>query len=126
MSEQSAPRAPSGLGKRGRRYWRSILATYELSDSELELLTEACRTLDNLDTLDRAIAEAGPTVMGSAGQSVVNPAFTEARGQRTLLHRLIAALALPDDEGDAVPSGHSQRGKAANRARWRGHVKDAG
>lgn len=119
------PTAPAGLGTRGRRYWRQILGQFELSDSEMQLLTEVCRCLDRLDLLDEAIRELGATVTGSQGQTVVNPAMTEARGQQALLHRLVAALALPDEDGTAVPSGHSIRGQRANAARWAGHVRGA-
>lgn len=119
------PRPPSGLGTRGRRYWREVLGAYELTDSELHLLTEACRTLDDLDRLAEAVERDGATVAGSTGQTVVHPALTEARGQRIVLHRLIAALSLPDAEGDVVPGARSAASQAANAARWRGHVKGA-
>lgn len=125
-NQPSTRRVPSGLAARGRRYWRAVLGVYELSESELEVLLEVCRTLDSLDLLEAAVARDGSTVRGSAGQTVVHPALTEARGQRALLHRLIAALALPDADGAQVPSARSQRGKVANAARWRGQVKDAG
>ena len=49
--------------------------------------------------------------------------FAEARGQRAVLHRLIAALQLPDVDGGSVPSGRSLRATAAAETRWRGHVK---
>lgn len=123
MSTKIRP-APRGLGQRGRRYWREILGTFALSDSELHLLMEVCRTLDTLDQLAESVAKDGATVAGSAGQVVVNPCITEARGQRVVLHRLISALNLPDEDGAAIPTAHSQRGKAANAVRWRGHVKD--
>jgi hypothetical protein len=89
-----------------------------------EALLEVCRTLDSLDLLDAAIARNGATVMGSQGQPVVNPALTEARGQRALLRRLMSAMALPDEDA-AMPTAQSQRGKSANRTRWAGHVKGA-
>ncbi|HLS02464.1 MAG TPA: hypothetical protein VK054_10880, partial [Beutenbergiaceae bacterium] len=77
---------------------------FEFSHAEGALLLEACRTLDNLDALAAAIAKDGATVKGSQGQDVINPALTEARGQRIVLHRLIAALQLPDEDGDVVPT----------------------
>lgn len=119
------PTTPAGLGPRGRKYWRKVNADYELTGSEVELLVEICRTLDRLDLLDAAVRELGATTFGSAGQTVVNPALTEARGQQALLHRLVAALRLPDEDGATVPTGHQLRGAAANAARWSGHAKDA-
>jgi hypothetical protein len=120
------PRPPVGLGPRGRRFWRSTIADYELTEGELEVLAEAARTLDDLDRLAAAIAEHGAMTTGSQGQPVVNPALTEARGQRAVLHRLLAALALPDDDGKAIPTSTTTRSQTAARARWRGHTRVAG
>ena len=97
------PKAPSGLGTRGRAYWSHVMGEYELTESETHVLLEVCRTLDNLDRLAESIDREGAMVTGSKGQKVLNPAMTEARGQRLALHRLIAALRLPDDEGESIP-----------------------
>ena len=121
----AAVRAPAGLAARGKRFWKTIIAEFELSDSERELLEECCRTLDQIDQLEGSIASLGAMVRGSTGQLVLNPAIAEARGQRALLHKLLAALALPDEDGQTVPAAVSQRGKAAAQARWRGHLRGA-
>src|SRR5665647_1476828 len=109
---------PEGLNTRGRAYWASIVVPYELTDTELELLAEACHTLDDIDLLEAAIAEKGAMVVGAAGQPVVNPALTEARGQRLALHRLVSALDLPDEDGVSVPTAVAIRNRTAARARW--------
>lgn len=119
------PSAPARLGARGRRFWKDTLESFDLSNAELSILTEACRTLDDLDRLATAIEEQGATVAGSQGQPVVNPALTEARGQRVVLHRLIAALQLPDLDGKPVRSVQSIRSQSAAQARWRGHQREA-
>lgn len=106
-------------GLRGTGYWNALHSVYEFTNSEHEILTEICRTLDLLDDLNDAIRTAGVMVTGSAGQDVLNPAVGEARQAKVTLHRLMAAMDLPDE---AVVSAHSQRGKAANRARWADHV----
>ncbi|CCH77738.1 hypothetical protein BN12_220016 [Nostocoides japonicum T1-X7] len=126
MTENRVPRPPAGLGTRGRRFWRSTLSSFELSDAEILVLEEACRTLDDLDRLEEMVAQHGPSVKGSQGQVVVNPALTEARGQRAILHRLIAALQLPDLDDRPMPSSTSMRSQKAAQVRWRGHTKDAG
>ena len=123
MTDKPSP--PVGLGSRGRRFWRSTTTDFDPSDSELEILAEVCRTLDNLDSLAASIAENGTMITGSQGQSVVNPALTEVRGQRALLHRLLAALGLKDEEGAKVPTIQSVRASTAGRARWQGHIKVA-
>lgn len=125
MTPVVKPRTPAGLATRGRKFWRTTVADYELSAAEIELLTEACRTLDTLDVLDAACRTLGATVLGSAGQPVGNPALAEARGQRLVLHRLVAALSLPDPELDSLPTTTSIRATTAAAARWAGHEKDS-
>lgn len=120
-----AGKAPKGLATRGRAYWSHVIGEYELTESETHVLLEVCRTLDNLDRLAESIDRDGAMVVGSQGQSVLNPAMTEARGQRLALHRLIAALSLPDDDGAAIPTGHQIRAVTANASKWRGHEKGA-
>lgn len=125
MTKPKIPSAPPGLGDRGRRFWRSTLADFELSDAEREILAEACRTLDDLDRLADVVAEHGTMVTGSQGQPVLNPALTEARGQRLALHRLVAALQLPDADDAPIPTAVQMRGKRAAQSRWRGHERGA-
>lgn len=108
---------PDGLAERGRRYWESVDGGYALSDSEAEVLVEVCRTLDTLDDLAAQVATHGTMVEGSAGQPVLNPAVAEARGQRLLVHRLMAALALPDEDGATLPSAKVTAGRAS-QAQW--------
>lgn len=116
---------PKGLRTRGRRFWSSITAAYELTVAELELLLEACRTMDRLDELDEFIVKAGVTAVGSQGQMVINGALTEVRGHQLVLHRLIAALTLPDEEGATVPSSATLRAQTAGTARWAGVQTEA-
>lgn len=123
MTEKIA--APADLASRGRKFWREITGQFELTKAELEILREVCRTLDDLDRLAACVLADGAMTTGSAGQPVVNPAMAEARGSRALLHRLVAALNLPDDQGDAVPSPQTIRAQRAAASRWRGHQTDA-
>ena len=113
------------MAARGRTFWSSITTMYDLSAAELEILLEVCRTMGRLDKLDAFITEAGVTAEGSQGQTVVNGALTEARGQQLVLHRLIAALALPDEEGTSVPSASTLRAQTAGAARWAGVKTEA-
>ena len=120
MTAPKRPPTPKGLGTRGARFWRATVTDYELSGGELQLLAECCQTLDTLDTLAARIAQDGTMVRGSAGQDVLHPAISEARQQRTTLHRLLAALALPDDDGATVPAATHLRAVTAAQARWAG------
>lgn len=124
-NQPKAPRAPKGLGTRGRRFWRDTWADFELTDAETVILEEACRALDRLDALDETIKQDGMTTRGSAGQTIIHPAVQEARQQQLALHRLISALGLPDDEGEVMPSSGQLRSQVANRARWAGKDTEA-
>lgn len=118
-------RAPDGLQARGRRFWRSCTGSFDFTEAEFALLEEACRTLDNLDLLAAALTSDGAMVKGSQGQPVVHPALTEARGQRLVLHRLLAALQLPDEDGQAIPTSATMRASTAARQRWSGTARRA-
>lgn len=118
------PKKPDGLKDRGTGFWERTCRDYELTDSEMQLLAEACRTMDNLDALADALTADGPTIKGSMGQTIVHPALGEARGQRLVLHKLLAVLALPDLEDEAAPTISTPRQVASqqgNTARWQDH-----
>lgn len=101
------PPAPRGLRTRGKAFWDESMDSFEFSDSETAILVEACRCMDRLDALDKTIRDLGPMVTGSQGQPVVNPALTEARGQQQVLHRLLGALRLPDEDGNTLATARS-------------------
>jgi hypothetical protein len=120
----STPRAPAGLGARGRRLWKSVLSDFEPSETECALLIEACRTLDDTEALQKEIADAKmTTTTGSRGQEVVHPLRAELRSQRLLLARLLSQLDVPAGEGDGTGSAWdgltaSSRARKAARVRW--------
>jgi hypothetical protein len=76
----ASPSRPAGLGPRGRRLWRALIGdvTEQLDDDgagnagHLELLIEACRTLDLVDRMDEQLA-GSLTVPGSQGQIRPHP-----------------------------------------------------
>lgn len=106
------------FGPRGAAFWTTCSEQFEFSTAEVSLLMEVCRCLDRLEALAATITEMGPMVCGSAGQPVVNPALTEARGQQVVLHRLIAALKLPDASGGLVGTAREAAASTAATARW--------
>jgi hypothetical protein len=117
--------APSDLAARGRgrRFWKQVTMEWECGPVELELLAEACRVLDELDALRRAVKKEGATVRGSEGQRRAHPALAEARLLRGELRRLLDALAIPAPlaaaaEQPGVVSMASRRAQKAARARW--------
>ncbi len=114
-------RRPSGFSARGRAFWDRALDTCELSESELSLLTEVCRLLDECEELRQAVARDGMTVPGSTGQPRVHPALGELRQHRMALGRLLAQLSLPDDD-ETLQSPLQVRGRNAVAKRWASHA----
>lgn len=98
----SVPRDLAARG-RGRKLWRTVLADYELTAVELEVLAELCRALDRLDEL-RAVAT--PVVVETKAGPRLNPAVVELRLLAMEVRRSAGALGLPhlDDDEAAVPS----------------------
>jgi hypothetical protein len=112
---------PKDLEARGRRLWRDVLREYELSDPELAVLLEACRTADLLERLAAELAAAELTAAGSRGQVIVHPIAGELRQQRDLLARLLARLALPSEgEDDGAAAAAARFGRQGAAARWYG------
>ncbi len=104
------------------------MSEYECSPVELELLSEACRSLDELDALRRAVVKDGATVTGSRGQRRTHPALAELRQGRAELRRLLDALGIPAPFAAAADREHvvsmaSRRAQRAARARWSGEAR---
>lgn len=123
----SPPAAPSDLAEsgRGRRFWQAIVADFEPSLSEQEMLAEVCRMLDELDELRRTVVDDGATVTGSRGQTRLHPALGELRQMRAELRRTLDALGIPSgwtasDDAGGVVSLTSRRAQKAARARYSG------
>ena len=121
MTDTETPAAPSDLGERGAAFWQSAVTAFELSDTELELLVECCRLLDEVESLRHAVTRDGVTVLGSTKQPRVHPALAQLLAHRLALGKLLSQLALPgvDDEPLARPLQAAARRGA--EARWRGH-----
>lgn len=55
---------------------------------------------------------------------MVHPVLTESREQQLVLHRLIAALALPDGAGETGAVRGEAEGSRAAAVRWAGHRRE--
>lgn len=125
MTGRKPPRAPAGLGKRGRQVWSETVAVFDLRSDELATLTELARSLDIIDVLESAIRDAPLLITGSAGQPRANPLLQELRGHRQVVVQLSRSLGLSDvadvdDSGSPLPTPKQARAQHAARARW-GH-----
>lgn len=113
-------RPPTGLGKRARDLWTSILDRYTLRPDELELLAELVTTVDEIDRLRRAVRKHGELVEGSKGQLVANPALAQITARRATVARLVAQLRIPDPDAAATrPTITSIKAARAANSRWR-------
>jgi len=92
--------APTDLGDRGRALWHSLADDFDLAQHERDLLHEAARVADRLDSLDAVVRAEGVTVTSPQGVKA-HPALVEARQQEVVLSRLIASLRIPDEDGNA-------------------------
>jgi len=112
------PYSPPLFGPRGSAFYESASAAFELTGSELELLAECARLLDEIDALQEAVVRDGVTVGGSKGQTRTHPAIGQLVSHRLALGRLLAQLALPDEMEGALPSPVSARARNAAQRRW--------
>jgi hypothetical protein len=69
----------------------------EWDEREAALLDLARRQANDIDQLERLLAMEGATVIGSTGQSRLNPVFAELRQQRLALSRILGDIKLPDE-----------------------------
>jgi hypothetical protein len=93
---------------------RGLPPGVELDEREHALLEVAAKQADDISSLEADIAERGVGVEGSRGQSVLNPAISEARQGRLALGKLLGALDLPESTSDVT-----RRAERAAEARWR-------
>lgn len=122
----SDPTPPDDLADDGRgvQFWRRIVAEFEVSHAEREVLVEVARALDELEALRAAVTRDGTVVEGSRGQLVSHPALTELRQGRAELRRLLSQLGADETSDADHPSGQvaQERGRKAARARWANRV----
>lgn len=110
----SESKAPTGLKKRGKNTWDSVVKKYDLRTDELDILEDICREIDMIDALEKELKGANLVVMGSQGQEVANPMISELRQHRATKKSLWAALKLPD-EGNAAAGVNQQRDAAQSK-----------
>ncbi len=77
-------RKPQGLQDHGTALWDEVSEAYELRLDEQRVLEHACRTMDDLERLQQALANNEVVVAGSAGQQRSSPLIGEIRGHRQL------------------------------------------
>ena len=114
----SAPKAPDGLSTRARRLWRDVLAEYELSAAELEVLRSALVALDRADQAAAVVDAEGVVVVDRYGSPKAHPATDIEARNRTIFARLVAQLGVKVTP-ERVDSPQSVRARAAANTRWK-------
>ena len=90
--ETTGGSTPRDLGRHGRKLWDEVQAAYGISDrGGVELLAQACGTLDLVEALGEAIARDGAIVYGRAGPKA-HPAVKDQIAARALLVRVLEKL----------------------------------
>ncbi len=103
---------PKGLEADGKRLWRAVAEGFELETHELLLLEHACRTADTIAGLT---SSAGGDLVDGKGR--VRAEIVEARQQRIVLARLLAALRVPlgDEGSDTAKHGPKRLQRRSTR-----------
>ena len=87
------PKAPEGLGVRGRRLWREIHSQGPLTPDRRALLEEACRISDRLDLLDSIVQAAVAEVnAGESSGGDLQRWLAESRQQSATFKGLLAEI----------------------------------
>jgi hypothetical protein len=92
------------LGKHGMALWRSIVTTYDISDSGgVEMLTQACQALDRAEELAAAIKKDG-VVTKSPGTGMLreHPSVKAELANRSFVVRTMERLGLNVESLKAV------------------------
>jgi hypothetical protein len=117
MSESLKP--PDGLKTAGRQLWDSVTASFVLNAGEVEILRQACRTSDEITSLEAELRGSSLVVAGYAGQPRPNPLLKIIQDHRLLLRRLVDSLALPDADEESGLRPGQRHARTAAQGRWR-------
>ena len=91
MARDRAPKVPSGISPRSSRLWRAVVAEYELSDAELEVLRSACEQLDRADEAAAILKRHPLVVVDRYGNPRAHPAIEVERKARGVIRQSRAA-----------------------------------
>ena len=97
------PKAPNGLGKSGKSFWKKIVQEYELEQHHQALLQQACKCLDDLDLAEQALNEQGRYFLDRYNQHKEHPAANDSKQLRGLFQRLVRELGLDLNETESRP-----------------------
>jgi phage terminase small subunit len=103
-ARQKMPKPPKELRPETKRWWRGVVADYELEPHHLRLLTMAGGAWDRSQQAGEEIARSGAFVSDRYGCLKASPAIAVERDSKILFARLLRELAL-----DVEPPPDSSR-----------------
>lgn len=92
-------RVPEHIQDSGRKWLKTVLAEYEFTNSEMNLLFVAASCMDRLWEVREKIASEGLTVLDRFGQMKAHPLLSAERDNRLVLSRLCNQLKIVTSEG---------------------------
>lgn len=109
------PKPPAHLSAPTRRFWRAVLADWELTQAELRVLQTACEAWDRLQGARAVLDREGVSYVDRFGAPRMRPEVAVERDSRVAFLRAIRQLGLED-----AATAHDRR-YAANKRRARAH-----
>lgn len=112
MSRNSEIKVPKGLSRASARWFRAVVADFELDTSgELTTAEQAARSLDRMTECSAIIEAEGLVVDGERGK-VIHPAAREERQHRALFLQAARQLGIsnPDEPEHAEASKKGREG----------------
>lgn len=97
---KAAPKPPTHLSSAARKWFRSVIDTFNLEDHDVNLLVLACEALDRCEQARVTLATEGPFYKDRFGCPRAHPAVAIERDSRLAYARLLRELCLGDDMPD--------------------------
>jgi hypothetical protein len=91
------PKTPSELGQSGRKFFKKIVAEFELDSHHIELLTLAGKCLDRIESAREILDTEGIVTHDRFGTPKPHPACAIELQNKTIFARLVRELALDID-----------------------------
>jgi P27 family predicted phage terminase small subunit len=106
------PPPPAHLSASTKRWWKSVVAEFQLEDHHLHLLKLACEALDQAELARETLATLGMTYVDRFGSPRARPEVAIERDARIAYARILRELDLdvePPSSGHRPPPLRSNR-----------------
>jgi phage terminase small subunit len=94
VKNSAASKPPTGYTPEARRFWRQVLAGWDLDPPSLVILDSACRALVRVRQAQELIVKEGLISKDRFGQAKAHPAVQIERDSKQTLLRNLRALSL--------------------------------